>query len=457
MGIQKIQHKSRPYCFHLKYSSSGETTGIIKANGDCEIYKAELVNVGSYLIQGSEPQFPIYLKNNEEKTVSIVRQAAGQNSEVKLYTRRALEETKVSNVPDYGTFDGRYLYLLFGIVNQVVKVDTDLLAASNYLGEGTWNINPVASIINLPVLPNNSVWRSITFVKVGGIGKMFLQGSTISGNLEVYAAYILSDDRISDMNLLFETPYTLIHSGNLRISSGCCVYDFVQEKVYIALKSIGNGSATLTYDLVNKTSKESGLSANSTLVVDGNNIRSAQLIPHLSRFSYLADIDLDTEQFFNYKLGQNGFFVSSYAASLGFTERNQGTIARKTYFDSNGVPRLSVLVPNGSSQASQPYGASESLTLDVLKSTFTIFRQSYSIINYEGGLSRVGDVVDFEPGATYLKSVMGSNRSKQYYAISSNGSSKRLFIFNPYQEPMQFGYLEFNNNADQMHSNQLII
>ena len=457
MGIQKIQHKTRPYCFNLKYSPSGEATWIIKANGDCEIYKAELVNVASYLIQGSEPKFPINLKNNEEITVSIVRQAAGQNSEVKLFTRRALEETKVSNVPDYGTFDGRYLYLLFGIANQVVKVDTDLLATSNYLGGGAWSVNPVVSIINLPVLPNNSVWRSITFVKVGGVGKMFLQGSTISGNLKVYAAFILSNDTICDMNLLFDTPYTLIHSGNLKISSGCCVYDFVKEKVYIALNSIGNGYTTLTYDLVNKTAKESDLYANSTHVVNIDNIRSAQLIPHLSRFSYLADIDLDTQQYFNYKLGQNSHFVSSYAASLGFTERNNGTIGRKTYYDGNGVPRLSINVPAGTPPPSQIYGASESLTLDALKSTFTIFRQSYSIINYAGGLSRMGDVVDFENGASHLKSVMGSNRNKQYYALSSNGSSKRLFIFNPSQESMQFGYLEFNNNADQMHSNQLII
>lgn len=460
MSVTNVYHKSRYASFTLNFSATeNNLSWSFTAENDGEIYDVVLNNVASYTVAGAAITLPYSLTGADSYAVSIVKEANGLPASITIKTRRALSKSSVLSVPDFGEYDGRYLYLLDSPNNIVIKVDTDLLSVSNYEGAGVWTTSPIISTINLPVLPDSAIWRSITFVKSGGIGRMFIQGSTVSGNLKVYASYILDDDSVVDMDYLTATPYTIIRSGNLKISSGCCVYDFVKEKVYIALASIGNGTTTLTYDLQNKISYESGLSSNSTRVVVNSGIRSTQFIPVRSRFSWISDIDLDTQRYFNYKPAQNSGNRSSYALSLDATDRNDGSLKVRAYFDQFGVMQARFVAPDSpmGGAPTNPYSITEVITLDALKSTFVINGKSYAIQNYAGGNSSASDVTPLEVGATALKSVMGSNRNNQFYALSSGTSSKRLFVFEPSVDPMHFAYLEFDNNIEQMHSNQLII
>lgn len=459
---QVVKHKSRILTEDFQFSANGETSWSFVAEGDGEIFFVESNNIASYTINGSAPSLPYSLANGQSYTVAITKTTGGQVADIQLKIRRAIDKDIVTNVPDFAAGDGRYLYVLFETANEVKKIDTGLLTTANYAGAGSWTIDPVVSTIALPTLPNGATYQTITFVKNDGQNRMIVLGGEQTYNV-IYASYIKSDDTVTDMDDLTVTPYTQIRNRPtlLRALNKACIYDFINEYLFITTSG-SNGTTAEIYDLVNKVIiGESNLSSPATKVSPNSTIRAAQLIPANGRFTYLADAQLWTlpEKYFNYKPGQNAGTVSSYISSLGYTERNNGNIKTKRMYDSFGCEQAQFAAGNSpiGGAPTQQFGANEVITLDSIGAIFTIFRQSYSIVNYKGGNGTSSDVVDFEVGASWLKSVMGSNYSGQYYALSTNTTSKRLFVFDLAEDPHMFGYLEFANDASQMHTNQLII
>lgn len=461
MSTGNLIYRSRIVTEDFQFTANGELSWSFIAEGDGEIYADKTNNIASYTINGGASTLPYSVTNGLSYTIAITKTTPAQVADIQLKIRRSINKTNTINIPDFGAGDGRYLYVLFETANEVKKIDTSLLTTLNYVGAGVWTTDPIVSTISLPTLPNGATYQTVTFVKNDDEARMIILGGEQTYNV-IYASYIKSDDSVTDMDGLTATPYTQIRNRStiLRVLAEACIYDFINELLFITTRSTGNGSTCEIYDLVNKTMvSETVLSSPATLVSPQNRIRGSQFNPTNNRFSYFADATLFPERYFNYKPGQNGGNVSSYLSSLGYTDRNQGNIKTKHVFDSFGIYQGQFIAPNSpiGGAPTQQFSASEVITLDSIGAIFTVYRQSYSIVNYKGGNSSASDVVDFEVGALYLKSVMGSNFSGQYYALSDQTTSKRLFVFDLGQDPMNFGYLEFTNDASQMHTNQLII
>ena len=456
MNVVNVYKQAAGFVYEFDFVI-GTTSWSFTSQHSGKLVKAVLSNVASYKIGGATVIYPYQLSNGTNYAVSVIPTNSSLPCSVKFYADGSDSFSTTFNVTNYSAGDGQYLYILNSLGTKVFKVDTALLTPANSSGAGTWIVNPLIKTITLPTLPSSAFYTSITFVKNGGVNKMFIQGS-IPNSFKVYASFIkCTDDTVWDIPITTQNSSTLIYNSVLVYNSGAnTIYDFINEILYISTTSGGNGGNVLQYALNTGVSTPLGYS-NFAYVALGSAsswIRPFQFIPTLQCWSWMADFSLITNKYYNYKSGQNGGSVASYQSSLGTTDRNNGLLLTKAFYD-NGGAIISSITASGT--LTTQYGATEVICLDTIGKVFTVYVKSFSIVDYKGTSHGVGDAQFLESGATLLKSVMGSNYSLGYYALSSGTSSKRLLVFNTNQIPVQFAYLDLGENCAQMHANQLII
>jgi len=169
MSTVNIKHTSRGLDITLNFASTeNNLSWAFTQEGDGEIYDVVLTNIASYTIAGGAITLPYPVINGTSYSVSIVKTTTGQTASITFKTRRSINKTSSLSVPDFGQYDGRYLYVLLNN-NTVQKLDSQLLLPANYAGAGAWTVSPVVATITLPTLPNSALYTGIQFVKNGGV------------------------------------------------------------------------------------------------------------------------------------------------------------------------------------------------------------------------------------------------------------------------------------------------
>lgn len=228
MSVQVVKHGSRGVEITLNFASTeNNLSWAFTQEGDGEIYDVSLTNVASYTVSGASIALPYVVANSIIYTISIVKTTVGQTASITLKTRRAINKTNIVSVPDFGRYDGRYIYAISAVSNCVLKLDSRLLTISNYAGAGTWTINPVLSIITLPTLPTGGVWNRVHLRNTGNI----LILGTVVPNSDLYGCLIDSNDIVWDMLKITQNSYSLIASNSLGGSSAIIssVYDYIND------------------------------------------------------------------------------------------------------------------------------------------------------------------------------------------------------------------------------------
>lgn len=228
MSVQVVKHTSRDYDVILNFASTeNNLSWSFTQEGDGEIYDVELTNVASYTIAGGAVTLPYVVTNGSSYAVSIVKTTAGQTSSITFKTRRATNKINLVSVPDFGQYDGRYIYAISAISNLVLKLDSNLLTISNYVGGGVWTTNPVLSTITLPTLPTGGVWNRVHLRNTGDI----LVLGTVVPNSDLYGCLIDSSDIVWDMPKTTQNSYSKIAQNSLggaaTITSS--VYDYIND------------------------------------------------------------------------------------------------------------------------------------------------------------------------------------------------------------------------------------
>lgn len=449
-----IVHKSRSNRLKMTWAAGNATPWSFEARDDGEIYVSALNNLSGYLIAGASAILPYPVVRGISYSITPILSNSALPASLEIKSRRAIDYSADISVPDLLAFDGRYLYGLFSTANIVRKMDTALMTPANYAGAGSWTVSPVVATINLPTLPNSTPYTTLTFVKSNGVGKMLITGLT-NGTFKFYASFIASNDLCYDLPMTNVGSYTqLLNSPTIYNAGIAALYDFVSELIYVKSFGGANGSNVVVLNLSTLTASSAGYTSFVDNVIP-NTIRPHQFIPALQRWSYVADLSLINSQFFNYKQGQNGGTLSSYQHSLGTTDRHIGSLATSGLFNQFGTRIASVgMVPE---DGVYQYGMNEVITLDVLGSIFSVNANYYTILNYKGGVNKGRLAQNIPSGATALKSVMGSNYAGRYFAVTQGTSVSRIHVFDTTQSPADFGYIEFAEPLNQIHTNQLII
>lgn len=444
MSVRNVYHKTRDRVYKMNFSATGETSWSFIAEADGEVYAVDSNNVASYSINGASITLPFSLTAGSSYAVSITKITSGQVADITFKSRRETEKFTSQNVPDFGAYDGRYLYVLFDSPNEVKKIDTDLLTSSNYLGSGSWTTDPVVATISLPTLPDSTLYKSITFVKNGGEGKMFIQGIT-PNSFNVYTSYIKNDDIVYDMDEVTPGGYTQINSSSLIYNPGInAVYDYINEIVYFPTGIGTNGFNGIAYNLVTKERFQLGYEGFVSNVMGSTSIRQFQFIPNLERWSHAYDMSFVLERSYNYKNPQNSSGKACYIQSLGMVAMQVNALGWVSLFDSYGNKQGSINYGTVG-----VYGVTEMVCFDSLSTIFVVrsTNSKGALINYD-----IGNTVFID--GVGIKSIMASNRNNLFFAITN---TNRLSVYSHNESAPLLGYIEFLNTPNQIHSNQLIV
>lgn len=292
MGTQVVKHTSRGVDITLNFASTeNNLSWSFTQEGDGEIYEVSSTNIASYTVTGGAITLPYSVTNGSSYAVSIVKTTAGQTASITFKTRRSVNKSISSNIPDYGLYTGRYLYCLKNN-NTILKYDTSLFGAANYSGAGVWITPPLVATIILPTNPDGSVYQSICFVKNGGVEKILAVARiTSTGTTACYACYVrLSDNSVYDLTMTtLNTPTNittyLIHTSVLNL-----VYDYVNEAVFLSF----TGATTFPYklDLTSLTNTQ-----NKQLAYIIPTVRSTNyIIPSENKLSSIAAFNLSNHK-----------------------------------------------------------------------------------------------------------------------------------------------------------------
>ncbi|MCT4645833.1 MAG: hypothetical protein N4A74_12670 [Carboxylicivirga sp.] len=459
--VVKIVHKSRTVEYTLNFPANGVTAWAITADGDGAFYDVRLNNVASFQIAGITEALPFLVTSGKRYTIGITKTTIGQTASITLIQRRQTNKTLTTAVPDFGQFNGRYLYALMGSGTEVKKIDTSLLLASNYEGVGVWTTNPVVATITLPTLVSGAAWSSLTFVKQGNIPRMILHTVDADTNQAHFCTIRLSDDLVFNLDFSTQNGYNthpLIVLGN---TSPAAVYDFVNEIVYFNFNQSGSTfNPVVSLDLTDNTITDhlfnSFVHQRFSESISRRAVRPFKFIPDLQRWSQIGDFSFIENRYYNYKPAGNAGSWSSYQLSRGTTDRTQGSISTKDLLDSGGQ-----LIVRLSTTFLAEFGTDESYTMDSAGYIMTVEDAGYSFIDYQSASpthkAKLGTMFGSDTNA--YRSLIGSNLNAHFYARTGNTTShgQRIIVFDPSQATPEIAYLDLGAAINQLHTDQLVI
>lgn len=457
MGTQVVRHTSRGVDITLNFASTeNNPSWSFTQEGDGEIYDVSLTNVASYTVSGGSITPPYAVINGSSYAVSIVKTTAGQTASITFNTRRATNKTTSLSVPDFGQYDGRYLYVLLNN-NTVQKLDSQLLLPANYAGAGAWTVSPVVATITLPTLPNSAIYTGIQFVKNGGVTKMFVVGGE-ANSFKWYASYIrLSDDLVYNLDFTTQNAYTTISNSTLQYNTPRNIlYDFINEIIYIKSTLGNNGTTVLELSLSTLTATNLGYDSFADMFLSPSITCQYQSSPVENQFISQGDTSLINRRNYNCKSYQNNGYIFGYRFDLNRRICTGSTFGQLRYFDSNGA--YIGVVSYGTLSV---YSCSQMRGYYRQNTAFMTYINNYALVNWATASSkyRTTDKTLAAPN-NYIFNLQGCYFSSLFFGFcgaSTGVLSTRLLVFDPTQTNADFGYLDFASTVNCAQTNQLNI
>ncbi len=479
MGTQKVTHSSRIITEDFEFTADGETSWAVLCGVDGEIFEVETNNVASYTITGSDLTFdsttdllPATVTNQTYYTVSITKTTESASAYVKLKFRIANNKTNIINVPDYSASNGRYLYMLEETNGVIYKLDTDLLLASNYVGDGVWTTTPIIATYTLPTITEGGVWTLLSWVSVGGVEKLIVTGRLLSSTYFFTCTFLIDDELIYDFTETTVDSYdvysiALTGAGN----SVTGVYDYIYQNLYVKWSGSAGVYLTLKYDLASKTyTRISNAFPN---YINNTTLGNSNINPYTG---YLAEIAAEFD--FNGNSYCNKTVTNYSSAGTVFDRDTQCTVgyfANGTYsgwINEKGSVLYALSIPTIVANNIYTLLVRDD-TSEVNKYTFLtpasnnpnaiIFIEAYTT-------NRITDLASSileSTQTTFIGGSMAACRKNGLTLITggNNDGRKRLYIFKPSTWGTTSGdgvgtyearYLDFTNNVICITTNQIL-
>ncbi len=412
---------------------------------------------------------PFALNAGNSYVVSITKTNIGQIADIILKSRRDQEKTTIQNVPDFGSYDGRYLYVL-NDENILFKYDSDLLNLSNYEGSGVWTQNPLVSQINLPI-PNDYTikWDHINFDD----GDIIVWGRNLDlSTSNARVCRVKPDDSVYDyyennLNEITIAPFSMAYN----------------TRTYV--QAIGNNYIDGYYALAQRASagdiegqkiEKNDLSLTSTgspAISGSNRFQRIFFDPYTKHFLGVGDFSVEEDRFFNYMTFNRDRHEGAILRSTGYRYKNLvNNPGSLQVYDNTG--RLLGHLSTGSPY----YGVIPEVqfSVDQIKNRIMAFPANFGstgrffCYNLDESLYRYFDmdINDAEVGMSGFSYPCCSHYSENHYAISGQGwnnndnssTKKRVYVFKPddieYTNPY-IGYIEIvSGNLLRIETNQYI-
>ena len=456
----KVVHSSKyiDYIFNFT-ATENNLSWSLTSEGDGELFLNPLTNglstnVASFTVGGAAPTFPISLTNGASKSVTIVKTTNGQTASLTLRQRRATNKAVSYNVPDFGAYTGRYIYVLLNN-NTVQKLDSQLLLPSDYAGTGVWTVYPVVATITLPTLPDGSFYSKIKFVTVGGIERMLLMSSNIlSAGTRFHFSYIVvSNDTVTDLSGNLNTYTTQIIHGAAKYGNLLyCTYDYIRQYVYLITNSGSNGTAPIRLNLPTNTFTASVYSYTG----DPLNILEKQFSPIDLQFITVGDYDPSIPRVFNHKLYPNNGGIWGYRYRDNSRKCTGDVFGRIAFFNSFGA-----IIGGNNFGAIGVYACTELYGFDRTNTVFMSYIDNYSIVNLTTSSAKIRQTdKELASPNNYLLNLRQCYFSNIYVAFCGTSGrvlSTRMVVFKESETNADFGYLDFSNNVYSADANQLLL
>lgn len=460
-----INHKSRALNEVFNFpASDGNLSGQFTPLEDCEIFHNPLTtpglsaNVASLTIGGVTPTYPFLLTGGTPYSIVITKQVTGAAASVSLTSRIASDRTRTYNIVDYGSYTGAYKYVLFAD-NTVAKMDESLLVASNYAGSGGWTVSPYIKTITLPALPGGILFTLPMFVKVNGVERILLIGSSSTRPCLSYACYIrISDDTVWDLSM--STPNGFTQITNINSGYGTPLngtYNYIDELVYFKTQNGSNGTTVIELNLLSNTIINKGYSS----IIDGlmsSTIRkNTSFIAADKRFAIAStECDFKTSRSYYY-LGVNHAAVS-YNRLLNVVLKQASSVNLHNISAYNRDGSVYALYNSGGlNVAGFP---DESVYSSKYNLLFKIAGANYGGNNYvlsKFTTGKGGTITDIATSQTYMNNPVISDLTGNCFAKGATGQGvSRMYCFQYDQTPAYFGYYDFGKEIKNMCVTQLI-
>lgn len=467
MGSQTIYHKSKKFTPVVNFpATENNLSWSWDQEGDGELFEIETTNVASYTIQGViNPSLPIPLLDGVPYSIAITKTTNGQSASISLRTRRAIDKSVNISVPDFGTYDGRYLYVLKS--NGVVeKHDTSLFTVANYAGAGVWTSTTLVATLTLPILPNTAKYSTITFVKNGGIEKMLIQGCEINV-YKSYASFIrLSDFTVWNLDFSTQNSYTQIVNSTSIYNSlymKCAFYDYINELVVFHTTSGSQGAAcyslnlnTLTVVLYPYSQTFQELVSNYSNIFP-NYHRPISIIPSENRLiNAVTKFDYTPSTYCSIKSNANNKNICYNRNANVIYAHGDTTLGRVREFNTNGILQTYYTIANGTLSGQQPIVGFSSIKNEYILIAQAVTNNNYAIFK-KNILSGTGYITQSPAaGSNYGFCLMKSYYNGNWY-ITGNASLglRRITVINSDNAIPDFGYLDVDSDIYDMATTQI--
>lgn len=470
MSVTNVYHKSRDFDIVLNFpATENNLSWAFTAENDGEIYAVDLVNVASYQIAGAPVALPHTVTAGTSYSVSIVKQTNGLPATISFNTRRAVTKTLSINVPDFGLYTGRNLYVSAG--ENLFKLDTELLKASNYAGAGVWTQTPILNTYTFPdisaELDSNGVagtifWRSICFVVKNGERYIFCYASHNTMGDEICSLFKISDSKFYKLDLSAE-GYTRTATGFAAVSvPGGISYNYLDDSLVIR-RTRGSSSAIIYFDS-NFSRTGFGFGSVPDRIFhggasgQGGTNRKHNIDPSTAEFcTGTSRISMPSQANRNYILASNA--DAKYIKLNGYViTYNSNILSQRLIYNSEGqlVAQIgSVGTSTGSGGAicvSEPnnwiFGCSSN--------NVGIWRNSINTTADGFGYNLTMGTADHNG----FRGCINSDYSGLAFAWGLSGldSGKRLYVFDPSKTDtsIEVGYLDFTDEINDIYTDQLL-
>lgn len=468
MSVTNIYHKSRDFDIVLNFPATENTLSwAFTAENDGEIYAVDLVNVASYQIAGAPVTLPYTVTAGTSYSVSVVKQTNGLPATISFNTRRAITKTFSINVPDFGLYTGRNLYVSAG--ENLFKLDTELLKASNYAGAGVWTQPPILNTHTFPdisaELDFNGVagtifWRSICFVVKNGERYIFCYASHNSMGDEICSLFKISDSKFYKLDLSTEGyTRTATRPGASNVAGGIS-YNYLDDSVAIR-RTRSDGSNIIYFDS-NLSRTVFGFGSVPDRIFHGGNQggrnRKHNIDPNTAEFctgTSRISMPSQANRNFMFEINEDAKYIKSNGYILTY---NSNILGQRRFYNSEGQFVRSF---GGTGTATGAGGA-----ICVSEPNNWIFGCSVNNVGiWRNYINTTADGFNYNltmgtADHNGFRGCINSDYSGLAFAWGSRGrdSGKRLYIFDPSKTDasIEVGYLDFADEINDIYTDQLL-
>ena len=440
MSTQIVQHKSRDFDVVLNFPETENTLSwSFTAENDGEIYTIDSVNVASYQIAGAPVTLPYAVEAGASYSVSIVKQVNGQMASVALKTRRAINKLLALSVPDFAYHANGYMYSLINY-NTVVVRDATKLTSANYIGAGTWNIDPIVAAISLPTNSNTIRWHVCHYYNDDVIIWGRLTNETISSPL--FLCRIKPDFKVFDYFNTTENNYyqssSNFYNTNTNLRPLAVGVDYVNNRFcYIQTASAGavDGYVFNSQDLTFITSAT--IVSNSTFNIDFN--------PISDTFPLYGDVKSTTARYVNFLYRNNLWASSAVSISSGATVKaNANTYSNFVLYNIFGE----ILAARNASGNGEAGNGQPGRVLSNKKNNWILSmsnnQSSFALTNLSGiNITRL--ITSFVGTGLGSRYICSDERSTTFFAtLSKTGFLDKILVIDPVDPNVEIGYIDEN-------------